>query len=615
VIIPALVDYYKRLEADSNSGVAPFGWSRQQVSFAVMLTAKGGFKGVHDYRLEETIGKKTYRKPRSLVVPGQAKPPGTGINPGLLWDNPAYMLGLIVGEKETGKKADTKRTRQSFEAFRERHLACEKEIADEQFTAVCRFLRAWEPDEHKDIAAKISEYVPGFGVFQIMGEADPVHERPAMREYWTRCVEQPDADEPQLEGVSLVSGQREVIARVHEPKIKRVSGAQSSGAALISFNCDAFESYGKDQSYNAPVGRRDTFAYCTALNALLEQKSRRVVIGDDTYVVWAGKPVAFEDDFLSLLGVAHEAEDQGRVEGVRKVLDQIASGTSPASFAAQLGDASTPFFVLGLSPNAARLHVRFWERATLGELATRLAHHHAALDLEGAPEGYTPPTVRDIVGETLPAKDGRPDHERADKSLASEIVRAVITGRPYPRRLLSGVVERVRVDGFSNRDRRFDARRAAHRRASIIRACLINDRSDPLSRAEVPMSLDESHPSAAYQIGRMFAVIEKTQEEAMDGINRTVKDAFFASASSTPAVVYPRLLTLHAHHLRKIELVGRRKNLERMMAQINEQITAGYPKFLNMEQRGLFFLGYYHQRAALFTKKSQEEAEGVAVTA
>lgn len=606
MIIPALIDYYERFAADPESGIAPFGWSRQKVAFKVVLERSGKLLKVQGARFEERIGKKSYIKPAIMTVPGQAKPSGSGINPCFLWDNPAYMLGLIVAEKGAAKGADTARVRQSFEAFRERHLALEKEIADEHYSAVCAFLRSWDPDEHKEIAKQLAEYMPGFGVFQV-GAAAPVHERARVKQYWDAAVARgPDSEKDSLVGQSLISGETEPLARLHEPKIKGVSGAQSSGAAIVSFNLTAFESYGKSQSFNAPIGVRDAFRYCTALNHLLEQRNRRVSIGEDTFVFWAGRPAPFESVFGASLGEPR-SEDSDQSEVVGEALDRLRRGMGVSD---ALGDPQTPFFVLGLSPNASRLHVRFWLESTIGELAERISTHLQQLELVGAPSNYRLPTIRDIIAETLPLKDGWPDHERADRGFIASVTHAVLSGARYPNRLLAGVIDRVRMEGFAPAEGRKESPRAvAHRRASIIKACLLRRQSIQSTFMEVPVTLNPEHPHSAYQIGRLFALLEKTQEESASGkLNRTIKDSYFASVSSSPATVLPRLLTLHSHHLRKIENPRRRNQLEKMIGEVHSRIQNAYPRFLDLHARGLFFLGYYHQRTDLFTRKDQTEA-------
>lgn len=641
MIIPSLINYYNRLADDPDSNVAPYGWSRQQVSFAVVIDAQGMFKSIGDLRKQRQGGKRTYLYVEKHTLPGYATKTGTGINPGFLWGNPAYMLGLAVAKQASGKNVDTNRVCMQFEAFRDRHLALEHEVDDEHFTAVCKFLKNWDPAEHKDEAKQLAEYVPGFGVFQIRGQSEFVHDREEIKAYWNRSLESPPEeaeDDPPPRIPSLVTGEFEPLARTHKPQISGVLGQQTTGTALVSFNRTAFESYGKDQSFNAPVGVRDAVAYCTALNYLLEDKTRRVTIGEDTYVAWAERPVEFEGKLFEVRAAdlmdnatpapvtvtetapetspspgavpssdeAGEAEDRQRAARLHEALQSIREGKGvPPS----LGDANVPFYILGLSPNAARLHVRYWLKTTLGELAKNLAHHFAALELDGEPPGYRPPSIRDIVGETLPPDNGWPDHSRADKGLAAEILRAVLTGRRYPDRLLGGVIERVRSEGFADPDRRHSAFAVAHRRASIIRACLIEDRSKTKSLSEVPVSLNENHPSTAYHIGRLFAVLEKAQEEASESkLNKTIKDGYFASVSSAPAAVLPRLLTLHAHHLRKIENPKHRARLEGFVEKIQGRITDEYPAFLGLKERGFFFLGYYHQRTAFFVKTEKEEA-------
>lgn len=623
MIIPSLINYYNRLAHDPDSNVAPFGWSRQKVSFKVVIDASGKFKSIDDERGEEESGKKKVLRPKLLTLPGQSKPSGSGIHPCFLWDNPAYMLGLAVDEKSPGKKVDTKRIRQSFEAFRARHLALEREVDHEHFTAVCKFLKNWDPAEHKDEAKKLAEYVPGFGVFQIRGQSEFVHDREEIKAYWNRSLESPPEesdDDPPPRLPSLVTGEPEPLARLHEPKIKGVAGAQSSGATLVSFNIDSAVSFNKVQSYNAPVGERDAFAYCTALNYLLEDKTRRVTIGEDTYVVWAERPVPFEQDVADLMGntapaaassdegkQGDEAEDRDRARLLHEALQSIREGKGvPKS----LGDANVPFYILGLSPNAARLHVRYWLKTTLGELAKNLAHHFAALKLDGEPPGYRPPSIRDIVGETLPPDNGWPDHSRADKGLAAQILRAVLTGGPYPDRLLAGVIDRVRAEGLADPEKRHMARNVAHRRASIIKACLIRTSNPQLSRQEVPMSLDPTYDEPAYHLGRIFSILANIQEDAMPGINSTIERRYFGAAFSAPATVLGRLHHLAVSgHLPKLENVRMRDAYNDMLASAWQDLRDAaalkrertgsrgpdVPRTLTLVEQALFVEGYYIQ--------------------
>ncbi len=266
MILQSLNAYYERLEKDPNVDIAPFGFSRQQISFCVVLNKDGSLHEIEDIRDQD----EKKRIPKSVVVPGNAKPPGSGINPCFLWDNPAYLLGYKADDSKP------ERTRQSFEAFRARHVDTEAAMGDAEFSAVCRFLQEWEPSRAADYETLV-EISTGFGVFRLRGQKQFIHESDAVQAWWKHQIESIEANdnESDASGQCLVTGADGPLARLHEPKIKGVWGAQLSGAAIVSFNLDAFESYGKQQSLNSPVGERAAFQYCTALNRLLSRNSQQ----------------------------------------------------------------------------------------------------------------------------------------------------------------------------------------------------------------------------------------------------------------------------------------------------------------------------------------------------
>ncbi len=577
--IPALMDYYQRLIGDPNQDVAPLGFSRQKISFRVVLELSGRPVAFQETRQQE--GKRLV--PLSLTVPGQAKSSGAGINPGFLWDNAQYLLGVKADDPKP------ERTQAAFTAFRKRHADLLNEIQDEQYAAVCHFLEQWNPADVAAVSGHelLQEPGSGFGVFQIRGQAGYVHDRFAVQEYWRRASVVPE--QGALQGQSLVCGRNTVLARLHEPKIKGVFDAQSSGAVLVGFNADAYTSYGKTQSYNAPVGQDEAFQYCTALNKLLEDTTHRARLGDATVVFWSDRPTETESLLAALFGADAAAdtasEDSTTTQRVAHFCDAVKRGLPHEGF----DGTGVPFYILGLSPNAARISVRFWLPTTTGELADHLARHVRDLDVIGGREGQ-PLTVRRLLMDTArEAKDIPPQ-------LAGEVARAIISGLRYPQALLSAVIRRIRADQTSSAGQML-----SHSRAAIVKACLIRN-----YQMEVTVALNTDHPDPAYHMGRLFAALEKTQEDALPGINKTIKDAYYSTASTTPASVFPRVIRLHQHHIEKLDR-GRHINRERLVQSIISQITA-FPAHLPLERQGLFHLGYYHQRQDFFTKRESTVA-------
>ena len=586
MILQALNHYYERL-ADDQQDIAPYGFSRQKISFCAVVESDGTLNGFEQVVSEVRRGKPI---PQGVIVPGQSKPSGAGINPCFLWDNATYMLGMVP----EGRGSDWAESR--FEAFRDRHLSVEKELDDAGLCAVCRFLAQWRPERIAD-HPELVEMTRSFGIFRLRGEKGYVHQRPAIANW---CREQIAKNQQGDIGVCLVSCEPAVLAQLHEPKIKGVADAQSSGALLISFNLDAFESYGKSQSYNSPVSRRAAFQYATALNHLLADSKHRVQVGDATTVFWTERPTEAEEIYPSLFAggvpAGRETEDDETLAKVRAFLDRLRRG-KPDELAGRLDDPDTPFYILGLAPNAARLSVRYWLTGTLGQLNAHLAKHVRDLDIV-APDAQVP-AIHDLLRETAPLKKGYPDASKIPKTLAGGLVRAVLTGGRYPPAFYAAILRRIRCEQFIDRNKRNGWRKAMAYRAAVIKACLIRNFDK-----EISMALDPDQPEPAYQLGRWFALLEKTQKDALgENINSTIKDRFYTAASSTPAAVFPRLIQLSQHHLKKIEKPAWRVTRERQVQEVADRLD-GFPRRLGLEEQGLFHLGYYHQTTALYTKKS-----------
>lgn len=587
MILQRLAEHYDRIVAEGTAEIAPPGYSMQKVSFCIVLEPDGRLNQFEDLLQQE--GK--LNRPRMMILPGQNKPTGQGINPRFLWDNAEYLLGY------TTDPTRLERARSAFQAFRQAHLDLEEEIARPAFSAVCAFLRAWSPEmasDHKELETMTNN----FGVFRLAGQMQFVHRQVAPRE---ADPQQGTADI----AMCLVSGDMGPTARLHEPKIKGVSGAQTAGALLVSFNATAFTSYGKEQSFNAPVGASTVFKYANALNHLLNLPDRRIRLGDATVVYWADHKTRLEDAFAHLFsGAAAEEpttkEDQERVREARLLLSQMREGTQNASI--EPDEIDTHFYILGLSPNASRLSVRIWVEAKAAEMERRLGEHVQDFDLKGGRDDLPLPVWRIVAATGRAEKDPKGrlksyDTDSVSPQLTGDLARSILTGAPYPQSLLATMVRRIRSDGD-----------VGFARVSAIKACLVRNsrlRGAPL---EVPMELDPNHADIAYRCGRLFALLEKAQTDSAGGdLNSTIKDRYFSSASATPGIVFPRLFRLNGHHLNKLP-IGAKIYYERMMGGI---MTApfDFPKLLSLADQGKFIIGYFQQRQELYTSRKDKQSE------
>ncbi len=573
MILQALNRYYQRLADDPEADVAPPGFGQVKIGFALVLDRKGKLVDVHDLR--EQSGKKLEAPPRLAPQPVKRS---VGIKANFLWDNTGYVLGADNKDKP-------ERARKAFDDFRALAHQLGDGLDDPGMKAVLAFLDAWQPGEAGGLDSW--EEMAGQNVcFRLDGERGFVHDARVVKDAW---FDHWASAEAEAQGQCLVTGEMTALARLH-PAIKGVWGAQSSGANLVSFNLDAFTSYGKDQSYNAPVGDGAAFAYTTALNRLLAKGSRqRLQIGDASVVFWSENRSPVEDWFGFALR-ADQAEDEALNQEVREYVKAAKAGRRPPKI-----DPQNPFYILGLSPNASRISVRFWWPSTVGEITDRLGQHFQDLEIvrqyDNQPED---PPLWMVLNETA----AQHKTENVPPQLAGEVAQAVFSGRPYPRSLLVALVSRARAD------KQVGYVRAAFIKAYLSRAYRLIEsyRHNPKSM-EVTVSLDTQSINPAYRLGRLFAVLEDLQRSALPGLSATIRDKYLSSASSAPRATFPQLLRLAQAHIKKSQWGGR---YDRDIGQVLEGVT-DFPTTLDLEEQGLFFLGYYHQKAHRPAKADQAE--------
>lgn len=589
MILQRLAEHYDRMTAEGKREIVPPGSSRQKISFCIVLNPDGSLNQFES--LLEQEGR--VKRARLMIVPGQSKPSGQGLNPCLLWDNSEYLLG------HTNDKARRERAQRAFEASRAMHLALEDEISHPSYTSVCAFLRNWSPDKGAE-HPEFGEMCSNFGVFRIAGAAQYVHQQITLSKAGSKASED-DA----VPMICLVSGEMEPASRLHEPKIKVVTGAQSAGALLVSFNAEAFTSYGKEQSYNAPVGQSTVFKYANALNQLLSMPERRVRLGDATIVYWADHHTPVEDAFAFMFSgesvdkqEQKPEEAQKRVEEAKLLLSQLRSGTQYSAL--KPDDKPTKFFILGLSPNASRLSVRLWIEADASEMLRRLGEHVRDFALGG--DELPPPLWRIALATGRAESDPKNrfksyDSDSVPPKLAGDLARSVLTGVAYPQSLLAAMVRRIYSDGHI----RFE-------RVSAIKACLVRNTRHTSNPLEMPMELDQAKADVPYRCGRLFAILERTQSDSAGGeLNSTIKDRYFSAASVTPALVFPRLFRLNGHHLNKLE-TGSKIYYERLIGSVMSA-PFEFPRQLSLLEQGKFITGYFQQRQDLYTSKKSKNTE------
>lgn len=576
MILQALHSYYQRLAEQEDSDAAPEGFAPQGVHFALSLSPQGELLEITDLRTPAPKGNKQVA--RQMILPSLGKGRTVGIEPNFLWDGPGYVLGR-------DDKGKPERTAKCRDAFRHLHEELLDGLDIPEALALLRFL-ASPPADHPKVEERWEELSTANLVFKV-GEAY-LHDLSALKAIWSERMRGNESDEG--DGICLVTGKKAPIAELHAP-IKGVSGAQSSGAALCSYNLQAFESFGKKQNLNGPVSRNAAFGYATALNYLIKRPSQSLRLGAATVVCWAERETPLEDNLFALFsGSQPESKLEADMASAAEragLLRRLERGL-PVTEAWPELDPGVNMHVLALMPNAARLAVSFYLHGPAEKFLEHIRQYYGNLAIarrfEGDPEF---PSVWQIARAALGP------HKKTDDfpSLGKDILWAGLHGHPYPSCLLPMVLQRLRSgDQHSSV------------RIGLIKAMLIrNYQLNP--QKEASMSLNPDHSSPAYQLGRLFALLVGVQRKAIgQQINADIRDKYYGSASATPALVFPLLLRNAQNHISKAQAHGYDKLIRDVLEHINDK----FPAHFDLKDQGLFALGYYHQRAEKAVKQDED---------
>ena len=578
MILQALAQYYEAL-LDAGKITRP-GWAKTKVSFALCLDDAGQITQLLHLQKEIQRGKKTVLAPQELDMPSPVKRT-VGVAANFLCDNSSYLLGA----DDKGKPA---RSRKCFNTAKSLHLALLKDVDSPAAQAIVRFFESWDPAqaaEHPALREDWADLMKG-GNLTFWYRDAPAAADPAVAAAWQRQYE--SGGEDAENALCLVTGQHTTLARLH-PSIKGVVGAQSSGASLVAFNAPAFCSYEHEQGANAPTGEYAAFAYATALNTLLADRDHVCRVGDTTILFWAANAEAAYQDFM-MYSLFNDHYSEG---DILSTLHSLAKGESVDWDQARL-DPATRFYVLGLAPNAARLSVRFFWQNNFGTLARNIARHYERLDIV-RPSFDKFPTlpIWRLVQETVrrPAPGASP----ADPSprLAGDLLLAVLNDALYPATLLDGVSLRIRAEHDVTRGK-----------AAILKAYYLRNSSNQNMKEVMTVELNEQSAYLPYVLGRLFAVLEAVQQSANPGINTTIKDRYFNSASATPASVFPLLLNLAQKHLAKLD-GGLATYYDKKITELNSRITCTLPARMSLPEQSAFQIGYYHETQKRYAKKEE----------
>lgn len=582
MILQALAKHYENLAAEGK--VSKEGWCEAKVSYAIELMPDGKVKGFISLKTEEERGKKKVWVSTTRMVP-QMVTRSSGVSSNFLCDNSKYMLGF-------DKDGSSKRVLECFQAAKEKHLELLEQAEGEMAASIKAFFETWNPEkeEEKLKESEIWEALTDGGNLIFYMNGCEAQEDEEIKELWNEKQNSCDGEEGGNTGICLVTGKKAEISRIHRT-IKGVPGAQSSGAALVSFNAPAFESYGKEQSYNAPVGKYAEFAYTTALNYLLSQRNYTFQLGDTMVVYWAENGQQKYQDVFSF-ALVPTVDNR---ETIREIFDCIKKD-QPIKVEDIEMDSEQRFYILGLAPNAARLSVRFFYQDSFGKILEHISEHYERMKIvQPSWETREYMSIRDMLMETV-------NQNSRDKSpipnMAAMVMQAVLSGGRYPASLYTDTLIRIRADQGE--------RKLSWGRTAILKAYLI--RNTNWKEGVNYMGLNKENSEQPYLLGRLFAVLEFIQKDTNPGIKATIRDRYFNSACATPASVFPILIKLMNSHIKKLERdnLGAKISYENQLTEIMGKLDE-FPIRLTLEEQGKFDLGYYHQVQDKYTKREDRK--------
>lgn len=591
MILQALTQYYQR-KADNGSDIAPQGFEYKQIPFIIVIDKDGNFVQLEDTRGTDSKTKKGNFFLVPLASTRSGKNSADVAN--LLWDHYGY---IFAHPKEDIDTAIVMANRQ-HQAFKQRINEALTKTNDSGLKAVKEFLTN---ETNIDLVKNTDTWqqclkIKGCNLtFRLQGETDLICQSKAIQSYIANQSNyaEDESNKSSEKGICLITGNKDTIARLHQP----IGGVNAKPAPFASINLDAFESYNKSQGYGFPVSEKGMFEYTTALNTLLKSDNR-FRIGETVAVCFSEKQSEFEDELALLFGdnVKKDNPDEF-VNTVKNLFSSIHNG------AYTKGEGTQKIYVLGLSPNVARIVVRFWYESTVADMAINIAQWFDDIRMvKGINSPYPEymPLLRLLCNLVFEGKS-----ENLPPNLVADTTKAILNGGILPITLLQMAIRRNRAE-----------QSVTYARASLIKAYLnrqirFNCSKNTIKNKEITVSYDPNRQDIGYVLGALFATLEKIQEDSSESkINATIKDRYYGSASSTPLTVFATLIKLSQHHLSKISKIkpNRAVYFNRELGEIMNKIDE-FPSHLNMEQQGLFAIGYYQKRQDFFVKKEDRQPQ------
>lgn len=594
MLIHALCDYYDILAKEGK--VLPEGYSSVKIHYLISLTEDGRMDRIinHQDTVQVPSGKKMKKKevPKDLRMPKRTEK--SGIDANIAEHRPLYIFGLNLDKDILTPDDRTSKAKKSHQAFVEANLDFIEGLHSPLIDAFRAFLMNWEPEDETEnlwLLGLGKNYGKSGYAFCLSGHPECLlHEEKEFKEKWEQWYQDKKAKEKDSHiAQDAISGEQTSIARIHN-KIKRVYGGLATGSVLVGFNNPSENSYGNEQSYNSNISETAMNKYTEALNYLLSSDRHKMLLDDMTVVFWAmDTGEACENLLMDILfGQSDKMKAEQTERMLAKLFQDAGKGTVNRERLSLDGiDENVDFYMMGLKPNSSRLSLKFLVRKKYADILWNIAKFQSDLQMGNK---FHSISIMRIKRELLSQKS---KNEKVNPALLSSLMESMINGTRLPVSLMENILRRVKADPG---DQKVNAVRAGIIKAWVNRAS---------KKEELKVALDRENYRPAYLCGRLFAVLEKIQQEASgNSLNRTIKDGYFASASARPSVVFPKLIRLSQYHLNKVKSPV---YFNKLTGEIIGHLDGGFPDTLFLKEQGEFIVGYYQQYQSFFEKKNKEE--------
>lgn len=603
MLIKNLCDYYNIQNKNLSNDTSSEYLSEQHVHYMIMLTEEGEISDIIDIRERDIVkqknGKeKTIFRPVNIILPKRSQK--TAIDLNIIEHRPLYIFGLNYNKEEFTPLDEKNKAKKAHQCFSQGNLEFCKGLNSKIVRAYYRFIEKWKPEDQVKnpyLLAIEKDYTNSYFCFALDGHPEiKLHEDQELLEKFIEEYKRNISSQASVIAMCPIEGEYLPVARIHE-KIKGIKGGNPTGCVLVGMKENAYESYGKKQSYNSNLSESTMKKYTSVINKLLTDDNHRIYLDDMTIVFFAiVKDDSNECDLFKFM-LNGSMEDRVN-DSLKAVAIEMLKGKTGDLKALQ-ANPNVEFCIIGLTPNSSRISQRFIIRNSFGSIIQNIVQHQRDLALEG---NIRQIAIWQINNELVSPKSSEKSTEsnKVSSSLTSTIFYAILNGTRYPESLLSTVIRRVKTDIDEENNNNIKVNDI---RVGIIKACLNRKARFTNNKEVIKMALDLSNNNPAYLCGRLFAALELIQQRAANGkLNRTIKDSFFASACSKPSTVFPRLIILAQNHLAKLKNTT---YFDMLIGEIVSQLNSEFPQTLSLDDQGQFIIGYYQQNKVLYEKKDE----------